>query len=250
MSEVILQVENLKKHYGTTEALKGVSFELARGQILGLLGPNGAGKTTAIHILLDLLTPTSGQVRLFGHPLSHRRHDSLGRINFSSAYAGLPANLQAIENLFIFAQLYGIPDWKSKVRQLLDMFQIAHLAHRVTGGLSSGEQTRLNLCKALLNDPEILLLDEPTASLDPDMADQVRRTLRRIQSQRGMAILYTSHNMREVEEMCDQILFIHQGREVTRGKPQEVLNQFKTQTLEEVFIRIARSGDLVSESTP
>jgi len=237
--------KNLCKNYPGTKALDHLSFTLSQGEILGLLGPNGAGKTTAIHILLGLLTPTSGEVSVFGlSPLKNRQKISQ-RLNFSSAYVQLPSNLKVSENLLIFSKIYGVKKFKQKIDTLLELFDIADLKNRITGALSSGEKTRLNLCKALLNDPVVLLLDEPTASLDPEMADTVRKTLKKIQKEKNIGILYTSHNMPEVEEICDRVLFIHEGRTIAEGTPEAIMKNFETNTLEQVFIKIVRSGDLI-----
>lgn len=244
--QTLIETKDLKKRYADTIALDGISFSLSRGEILGLLGPNGAGKTTAIHILLGLLTATSGEVSVFGLSPLKNRHAISKRVNFSSAYVQLPTNLKVLENLQIFSKLYNVKDASQKVRTLMELFEISHLSGRLTGALSSGEKTRLNLAKCLLNDPDLLLLDEPTASLDPDMADVVRKTLKKIQKETGMGIFYTSHNMPEVEEMCDRILFIHEGRLITEGTPAEVLRAFESKTLEQVFIKIVRGGDVES----
>lgn len=242
----LIATKNLCKNYPDTQALCDLTLQLNRGEILGLLGPNGAGKTTAIHILLGLLTPTSGDVRVFGlSPLKHR-HDIATRLNFSSAYVQLPSNLKVIENLTFFSKIYNVKNPKKKIEALLELFSITHLRQRLAGALSAGEKTRLNLCKCLLNDPALLLLDEPTASLDPEMADTVRKTLRNIQHEKNMGILYTSHNMPEVEEICDRILFIHEGKTIAEGSPQAVLKNFESKTLDQVFIKIVRSGDIIS----
>lgn len=248
--EPLILTKNLCKKYPETVALNDLSFQLERGQILGLLGSNGAGKTTAIHILLGLLSPTSGEVRVFGHSPLKKRHEISKRLNFSSAYAQLPSNLKVIENLRIFSRLYNVPNREKKISELLELLQIEALKNRVTGALSSGEKTKVNLAKALLNDPELLLLDEPTASLDPEMADTVRGILKNVQKKRSMGILYTSHNMPEVEAMCDRILFIHEGRTIAEGTPAEVLRSFDSKTLEQVFIKIVRSGDVVGRREP
>ncbi|OGW83229.1 MAG: ABC transporter ATP-binding protein [Omnitrophica bacterium RIFCSPHIGHO2_02_FULL_51_18] len=244
--ESLVAAKNICKIYPDTQALDNLSLTLKRGEILGLLGPNGAGKTTAIHIFLGLLTPTSGEVSVFGlSPLKYR-HAISQRLNFSSAYAQLPSNLKVMENLAIFSKLYDVKNHKNKIDALLKLFEITYLKNRLTGALSAGEKTRLNLCKCLLNDPELLLLDEPTASLDPEMADTVRKILKNIQKERAIGILYTSHNMPEVEEICDRILFINEGKTIAEGTPKEVLRDFESKTLEQVFIRIVRSGDLIS----
>lgn len=242
LSGEIISVRDLCKDYPDTRALDHLSFTLKKGEILALLGPNGAGKTTAIHILLGLLTPTSGRVSVFGLSPLKDRHAIAKRLNFSSAYVQLPSNLKVSENLKIFSGFYCVKDSSKKIESLLDLFEMGHLKNRVTGALSSGEKTRLNLAKCLLNDPELLLLDEPTASLDPDMADTVRKTLKKIQKEKDLGILYTSHNMAEVEEICDRVHFIHEGKSIAEGTPQEVLKNYKSLSLEEVFIKIARKG--------
>ncbi len=245
MSDAIVQVEHLRKEFNGTVAVADVSFTVRRGEIVGLLGANGAGKTTTIQVLLGLTTLTSGAVRVFGQDLERHRVEILQRCNFSSAYTALPSNLRVRENLRVFAALYQVRDYRPKMDALLQLFEIAHLKDKITGHLSSGESTRVNLCKALLSDPELLLLDEPTASLDPDIADKVRKILRRIQRERGITMIYTSHNMRDVEEVCDRVLFLHKGKVIAAGAPQEVIARFNQRSLEEVFIRVARSGDLV-----
>lgn len=240
-----VEAQGLVKIYNGTKALNEVSFHLAPGEVLGLLGPNGAGKTTAIHLLLGLLRPDGGSVSVLGlTPLTDRQQLSR-RINFSSAYVQLPFNLTAEDNLRIFAKLYDVPRPKEKVKLLLERFGLTAFARRKTGALSSGEQTRLNLCKALLNDPEVLFLDEPTASLDPDIADRVREELKRVQKERGLSILITSHNMQEVENLCDRVIFLHQGKILVEGPPTEVNLRFGTASLESVFIHLARGGDLI-----
>ena len=240
----VIIVERLSKRFGDTVAVDALSFDVQRGDILGLLGPNGAGKTTVIQLLLGLTTPDSGRLRLFGLDVRQQRRRILQRVNFASAYVSLPTNLTVRENLTIFARLYGIRKPAPRIRALLELFDIAPLYNQLTGALSSGQVTRLHLCKALLNDPEILFLDEPTASLDPHIALQVRAVLKRLQRERAMTMIYTSHNMREVEDMCDYIVFLSRGRIVARGTPRAVLARAHNASLEEVFIRIARDGTL------
>jgi ABC-2 type transport system ATP-binding protein len=225
-------------------AVGGLSFAVARGEIFGLLGPNGAGKTTTIQLLLGLTTPTAGEIRVLGLPLATHRREILRRCNFSSAYVSLPSNLTVRENLEVFARLYAVRDRRRRIAELLELFEIADTARRLTGALSSGQATRLNLCKAFLNDPEVLFLDEPTASLDPDIAEKVRVTLSRIQRERAVTMLYTSHNMREVEILCDRVLFLSRGRAVRQGTPAEVLADSRAESLEQLFIAIARDGDV------
>ena len=249
MNEPVVHVEHLRKEFNGTTAVADVSLQVRPGEIVGLLGANGAGKTTTIQVLLGLTTPTSGRVRIFGQDMQRDRVAILQRCNFTSAYTALPANLKVRENLKVFAKLYQVRDFPAKLATLLELFEIAHLKDKVTGHLSSGESTRVNLCKSLLNDPELLLLDEPTASLDPNIADKVRKILRRIQRERRITMIYTSHNMRDVEEVCDRVLFLHKGRVIAEGTPPEVIAQFNQKSLEDVFITVARSGDLLGAET-
>ena len=242
--EVILEARELTRKFDGVTALDRFSFKLHRGEILGLLGANGAGKTTAMNCLLGLTLPTSGDLFAFGKELQAHRIEILKRANFSSAYVALPGNLKVWQNLLIFAKIYQVPHAKQKIAELLELLEVAHLRNRVTGQLSAGESTRVNLCKAFLNSPELLMLDEPTASLDPDIADKVRKVVRRVQDERNIGILYTSHNMRDIEEVCDRVIFLHKGKIVAEGTPDQIVKKFEEQSLENVFIKIARSGDL------
>jgi ABC-2 type transport system ATP-binding protein len=248
--QLVVQVEHLRKEYDGATALKDVSLSISRGEIIGLLGANGAGKTTLIHILLGLLAPSGGTALVFGKDMEHHRIDILARCNFSSAYIHLPHNLNVWENLFVFAQLYCVKNARRRIDELLELFEIKHLKDKRTGWLSSGEQTRVNLCKALINDPELLLLDEPTASLDPDIADKVRKLIKQVQSEKNMTILHTSHNMRDMEELCDRVFFLHKGTILAHGSPQEIMDRFRQESLEDVFISIARGGDVVETNEP
>jgi ABC-2 type transport system ATP-binding protein len=242
----VLRVLELTKVFNEITAVDHLSFSIARGEIVGLLGANGAGKTTSLQMILGLIRPTSGRIEIFGQELEQHRIDILGRMNFSSVGVNLPTNLRVCQNLWILAKLYGVKDARRRIDGLLNLLEIDHLRDAITGRLSSGEVSRVNLCKALLNRPELLLLDEPTASLDPDIADKVRKILQRVQQEDGIAMLYTSHNMRDIEEICDRVLFMHNGRLMAEGTPAKVVEQFRTQSLEEVFIRIARSGEVVT----
>ncbi|MCB1229806.1 MAG: ABC transporter ATP-binding protein [Verrucomicrobiae bacterium] len=244
MPDPVLQVTDLVKRFGDFAAVNGVSFEIGKGQILGLLGANGAGKTTVINMMLGLITPSEGRIQVFGKDLAAHRIEILRRMNFCSTYTQLPGNLLVSQNLKVFGLLYRVPDLERRIDEVLELLEISHLKKRVSGHLSAGESTRLNLCKALLNRPELLLLDEPTASLDPDIADKVRKAVKRVREEDGATMLYTSHNMRDVEEVCDQVIFMHKGKILHFGTPAEIVAHFQEKSLEDVFIRVARGGDL------
>jgi len=244
VSAPILEIEHVVKRFDGFTAVNGVSLTVQAGEVVGLLGVNGAGKTTLMNMILGLITPTEGSIRAFGMDQRKHRLDILKRTNFCTTYASLPGNLKVRHNLLIFARLYGISHVRRKVDEMLSLLEIEKLADKPTGQLSAGESTRVNLAKALLNDPELLLLDEPTASLDPDIADKVRKLVRRVQSERSPAILYTSHNMRDITEVCDRVLFLHEGKILAGGTADEIVKQFQQEDLENVFIKIARSGGL------
>lgn len=243
----VIEVRGLRKEFGNTVAVHDLNFDVRQGEILGLLGANGAGKTTTLYMLLGLTSQTRGSINIFGSTIEKNRIGILRRMNFASAYQFLPYNLKVIENLHVFAEIYEVKDSKKKMQHLLELFEVAHLGDKITGSLSSGEQTRLNLCKALLNDPQLLLLDEPTASLDPDQADKVRKVLLDLHRQQGMTIVNTSHNMLDVEELCDRILFMQHGRIVADGHTDEIKQKYKSESLEEVFITIARSSPILEK---
>ena len=238
--------EGVEKSYGRVRALERLSFTLDAGEIVGLLGPNGAGKTTAIHMLLGLLTPDAGDIRVFGLSPFRDRAAVMQRLNFASAYTNLPSNLTVTENLRIFARLYSVTNVRRAIETMIERFDLGAFRHTAAGRLSAGEQMRLNLAKSFLNDPELLLLDEPTLSLDPYRADEARKFLRRMQEERRMTLLYTSHNMQEVETLCPRVIFLHHGRLIAEGTPHDIKRQFKSQTLEDVFIQVAKSGELVA----
>jgi ABC-2 type transport system ATP-binding protein len=235
-----LELENVTIRFGGLTAVSDVSLKVGEGELIGLIGPNGAGKTTAMNLLLGLTTPTSGTVRIFGLDLWKHRIEILRQVNFSSAYTALPSNLLVWQNLTVFARLYRVPRPKQRIDELLELLDISHLRKSVTGTLSAGESTRVNLAKALLNRPRLLLLDEPTASLDPDIADRVRKLLRHLQQETGLSILYTSHNMRDIEEVCDRLVFLHGGKVLAEGTPGEVKTRFNQASLEDFFIGVAR----------
>ncbi|MDD8020807.1 MAG: ABC transporter ATP-binding protein [Acidobacteriota bacterium] len=238
----VLEVNRLSKSFNSFQAVQEVSFELYPGEILGLLGPNGAGKTTIIHMLLGLTLPTSGEIKILGlNPeKSRQREKILSRMNFSSTYVAMPYSLKVKESLMVFARLYGVKKPRQKIESLIEQFDLKESANKAIRTLSSGQLTRLNLAKAFINDPEILLLDEPTASLDPDIADRTRTYLMEIKKTKNMAILYTSHNMKEMEAISDRLLFLHHGEIIARGTPLEVVSRFSGENLEDVFLKIAR----------
>ncbi|MBI5136844.1 MAG: ABC transporter ATP-binding protein [Nitrospirae bacterium] len=241
-----VRVRGLSKRFGATLAVDDLSFEIRRGEIYGLLGANGAGKTTTISMLLDLVTPTAGEVEVLGLRYPKGREAILSRVNFSSTYVSLPLRLTVWENLRVFAALYGVKDPKACIHELVERFEIGHAMKKKVGDLSSGQKTRVYLAKALLNDPAILFLDEPTASLDPDMADKTRQVLLSVQRERGATVLITSHNMAEMEALCDRILFIDKGRKLMEGSPRQILDRYGRATLEEVFIHVARGGEALA----
>jgi ABC-2 type transport system ATP-binding protein len=236
----IVAVEALTKRFDEVAAVDGIAFTVARGQTVALLGGNGAGKTTTISMLLGLLEPTAGSIHLFGLDLARHRHQLLGRMNFSSPYVELPHRLTPRQNLAVFARLYGLKDARERIATLARELDLDALMDRKVGSLSAGQKTRVALAKALINRPQLLLLDEPTASLDPDTADWVRHYLERYQQQNGAAILLASHNMGEVERLADQVLMMRRGKIVDRGTPDDLLFRYSRQNLEEVFLDIAR----------
>ncbi len=241
-SNTVAEVRGLKKCFNGFWAVDGISFDINKGEILGLLGPNGAGKTTTIHMLLGLTTPTEGEIKVFGLDLAGHREEILSRVNFSSSYVSLPYSLTVRENLRVYSRIYSVEEPVKKIEELLKTFEIEDIRDVSTRKLSSGQITRVCLAKALLNDPEVLFLDEPTASLDPYMADKTRGLLKRIKDEKGLSILYTSHNMKEMEEMSDRIIFIDRGRIIATGSVKDVVGEFHRKSLEEVFLKIAQTG--------
>ena len=235
-----IEAEGLTKRYGETLAVDGLSFTLPRGGTVGLLGGNGAGKSTTIAMLLGLLIPSSGRVRVLGHDMARDRFAALARANFSSPYIALPHRLSVAENLRVYAHLYDVPDAEGRIAELAAQLSLADLMDRPAGQLSAGQKTRVALAKSLINRPDLLLLDEPTASLDPDTADWVRSWLERYRAESGCAILLASHNMAEVERLCDRVLMLKTGRLVDSGTPGELLARYGRDDLEEVFLDIAR----------
>jgi len=238
----VVEVRGLTKVFNGKVAVDGISFHVNEGEILGLIGPNGAGKTTTLQMLLDLTTPTSGEVFIFGLPMKGRknREHILSRVNFSSSYISLPYSLTVTENLKVFARLYTVKEADERIEELLKAFEIYDIKDAPIRRLSSGQITRVCLCKALLNNPRVLFLDEPTASLDPDIADKTRKHLKNIRATAGISIVYTSHNMKELEELCDRVVFMDKGRIIAQGRPEEILTAYGLETLEAVFLKIAR----------
>lgn len=254
MPDAVLEVQSLRKDYisreRTVTAVDGIDFAIAPGQTVALLGGNGAGKTTTLSMLLGLLIPTSGSIRILGEDMVRHRYRVLPRMNFSSPYVELPHRLTVAQNLGIYARLYGVRDRTARVAEIAADMDIEALLERPAGKLSAGQKTRVALAKAMLNRPDVLLLDEPTASLDPDTADWVRHYLKRYQQDSGATILLASHNMQEVERLCDSVLMMRGGRIVDRGAPAELIARYGRQNLEEVFLDIARRPDDTAEAVP
>lgn len=241
MPEFAIKVENLAKRFGDVVAVENLSFEAREGEVVGLLGGNGAGKTTTISMILGLLIPTSGSLEVLGTDMLGHRYRVLSRINFSSPYVDLPKRLTSRENLMVYARLYGVPNPDRRLAALAEDLAIDGFLDRPFGNLSSGQKTRVSLAKSLLNEPDLLLLDEPTASLDPDTADWVRTYLKNFQRKRGATILLASHNMAEVERLCDHVVMMKLGKIVDRDSPAGLLRKYGRGTLEEVFLDIARN---------
>jgi ABC-2 type transport system ATP-binding protein len=235
-----LRVRNLCKRYGELSAVQDVSFDVAHGEIVGLLGRNGAGKTSTINMILGVLEPSAGTISIDGVDVTRQRSRALARTNFAAVYAALPGNLSVVQNLRVFGLLYGIEHLSERIEVLLRDYDLTGLRDVRAGLLSSGEQTRLALAKAMLNDPRLLLLDEPTGSLDPSAADSIRARIRALAVERGCGILWTSHNMYEVEAVCDRVLFVSHGEIVLEGDPKRLPHEHGAATLEELFIRVAR----------
>jgi ABC-2 type transport system ATP-binding protein len=240
-SDRVIEVTGLSREFDGKRVVDDVAFTVERGQTVALLGANGAGKTTTIAMLLGLLLPSAGTIRVLGEDMVRHRHRVLGRINFSSPYVDLPRRLTAEQNLTFFARLYGVADTRARVRELAAELDLEPLLRQRIGQLSSGQKTRASLAKALINRPELLLLDEPTASLDPDTADWVRGYLETYQARSGAAILLASHNMAEVERLAAFVLMMRAGRIVDRGTPTDLIRRYGRRNLEQVFLDIARA---------
>ncbi|HUB64627.1 MAG TPA: ABC transporter ATP-binding protein [Methylocella sp.] len=237
---IALTVEGLCKTYGKTVAVESLTFSLIAGSTAGLLGGNGAGKTTTIGMIMGLIEPTWGSIRVFGHDMAHERHAVLGRMNFESPYVDMPHRLTVRQNLRVFARLYGVTGIEEKIARLAEDLALIEFLDRPSGSLSAGQKTRVALAKALINDPELLLLDEPTASLDPDTADWVRAYLEAHRRDRNCTILLASHNMAEVERLCDRVIMLKRGRLVDDASPAELRTRYGRSNLEDVFLDVAR----------
>ncbi|CAA7624580.1 ABC transporter ATP-binding protein [Magnetospirillum sp. UT-4] len=248
MQPFALQVESLTKTFGAVRAVDGISFSVRRGSVTALLGGNGAGKTTTLSMLLGLLIPSSGSIRVLGEDMVRHRYRVLPRLNFSSPYVDLPHRLTVRENLTVYGHLYGVPDLRGRIAELTAELDLGEFVDRAAGKLSAGQKTRAALAKAMLNRPELLLLDEPTASLDPDTADWVRRYFQDYSSRTGATIVLASHNMTEVERLCDHVLIMKQGRIVDAGGPAALIERYGRATMEEVFLDIARDRQKPSEA--
>lgn len=240
-SPPVIEVRNLCRRFGDVAAVDNVSFSVAAGSVTGLLGANGAGKTTTIAMLLGLLLPTSGAISVLGEDMLRHRYRVLGRMNFSSPYFDLPQRLTVRQNLTVYARLYGVRRVADRLATLAGELELEDMMDRSFRGLSAGQKTRVLMAKAMINEPELLLLDEPTASLDPESADRIRGYLESYRDRTGAAILLASHNMPEVERLCDQVLIMQRGRIVDRGLPADLVAKYGRQTLEEVFLDIARN---------
>jgi ABC-2 type transport system ATP-binding protein len=236
----VLSVQQLRKQYGATAAVDGISFDVGRNEIVGLLGPNGAGKTTTINMILGVLEPSAGTIHIQGVDLAAHRVQALERTNFAAVYAALPGNLTVQQNLRFFGLIYGVKQLSERIESLLVQFGLERFRKVKCGVLSSGEQTRVALAKAMLNQPQLLLLDEPTASLDPATARDIRTRIREFATQGNGGVLWTSHNMYEVEEVCDRVLFVSRGKLLLEGDPRTLPREHGKATLEELFITVAR----------
>ncbi len=237
----LVEVKNLKKKYGFKEAVKGISFSIKENEILGLLGPNGSGKTTTIGMMLGLLKPSNGEILIDGKKIEESRIETLQKINFISPYIELPKKLTVKQNLIVYCKLYNVVNVKNRIDYLAEKLRLEDLLNRVTGELSSGQKNRVSLAKALINNPKVLFLDEPTASLDPEIGDFVRGFLENYKKEKKISILLASHNMSEVTRLCKTVLMMKNGIIVDKGHPNELIEKHGRKNLEEVFLKITRS---------
>ena len=240
MNEIAIEINSLNKKYKNALAVKNINFKIKKGTIVGLLGPNGCGKSTTIGMMLGLIKPTSGEVIINNKNIENNRTDLLQKINFISPYIELPKKLTIEENLKVYGRMYGVKNLNEKVTELTERLNLTEFKKRKTGELSSGQKNRVSLAKALINDPEILLLDEPTASLDPDVGDYVRGIIEKFSSDNKKTILIASHNMDEVERLCDEVMMMKNGEIIDKGKSRDLINKHGRKNLEEVFLKIVR----------
>ena len=236
-------VNNLSKKYSNKLAVKNINFKINENEIIGLLGPNGCGKTTTIAMILGLLKPTSGEILINGFNIEKNRIKLLQKINFISPYIELPKKLTVKQNLTVYGKLYGVKDLNYKIEHLSQKLRLENFLNRVTGELSSGQKNRVSLAKALINDPSVLLLDEPTASLDPETGDYVRSFLENYKKEKKISVLLASHNMREVERLCDSVLMMKDGTIIDQGTPKNLINKHGRDNLEEVFLKLTRNSN-------
>ena len=239
----LVEVKNLKKSYGLKEAVKGISFKIKDDEILGLLGPNGSGKTTTIGMMLGLLKPSNGEIIIDGKKIEDNRIEILKKINFISPYIELPKKLTVKQNLIVYGKLYSVSDIKERIEYLSEKLRLGDLLNKITGELSSGQKNRVSLAKALINKPKVLLLDEPTASLDPEIGDFVRTFLEDYKKEMKISILLASHNMNEVTRLCKSTLMMKDGIIIDSGSPEELINKHGRKNLEEVFLKLTRSNN-------
>ena len=245
MKEIAIEINNLNKKYKNTLAVKNINFKICKGSIIGLLGPNGCGKSTTIGMMLGLIKPTSGKVIIHNQNIETHRTDLLQKMNFLSPYIELPKKLTIEENLKVYGRMYGVKNLESKIVELMETLNLTEFKKRKTGELSSGQKNRVSLAKALINDPEILLLDEPTASLDPDVGDYVRGIIENFSSNKKKTILLASHNMNEVERLCEEVLMMKSGEIIDKGKSKDLISKHGRKNLEEVFLKIVREKNEV-----
>ena len=241
--ENLVEVKNIKKKYGSKEAVKGISFNIKQNEILGLLGPNGSGKTTTIGMMLGLLKPSNGEILIDGKKIEENRIETLQKINFISPYVELPKKLTLKQNLIVYCKLYNVLDTKNRIEYLVEKLRLEDLLNRVTGELSSGQKNRASLAKALINNPTVLFLDEPTASLDPEIGNFVRSFLENYKKEKKISILLASHNMTEVTRLCKTVLMMKDGIIIDKGYPEELIKKHGRKNLEEVFLKLSRSSD-------
>ena len=240
MNSLAIEINNLSKQYRNTLAVKNINFKINKGSIIGLLGPNGCGKSTTIGMMLGLIKPTSGTVVINGQNIENNRTSLLEKMNFISPYVELPKKLTVEENLKVYGRLYGVKNLKDRIYNVMKKLNLTQFITRKTGELSSGQKNRVSLAKALINDPEILLLDEPTASLDPDVGDYIRKIIEDFATNKGTTILLASHNMNEVERLCDEVMMMKNGEIIDKGKSSDLINKHGRKNLEEVFLKIVR----------